>query len=307
MRKAFTQALTELAAGDDRIVLLTADLGFMVLEEFADTYPTRFVNAGVAEANMIALAADMALRGQRPFCYSIATFASMRAYEQIRDDLVLQRLPVCVVGVGGGFGYGAAGPTHFALEDVAIMRAMPGMSVVTPCDDEQTCEAVKAIHSRDAPAYLRLGKDSLSIPRVPSGRQWDSIIRIGGGHIVIVTYGSMTAVALEAQTLLAREGIDAAVLSLPVLAPVPTDDLIDRLRPASRVVTLEDHFITGGIGTIVAELIAEHGLDCQLQRLGVTAWPVRVGSESFMRSWAGIGPDAVAAAVRQRTALPAYR
>src|SRR3954469_24923245 len=137
MRKAFVASLCELAARDERVMLLTADLGWSVLEPFAERFPNRFLNVGVAEQNMLGVATGLARQGRVPFVYSIATFASMRGYEQFRNGAVLHRLPVRVVGIGGGFAYGHAGPTHHALEDLAIARAQPGVTVLAPADQAQ--------------------------------------------------------------------------------------------------------------------------------------------------------------------------
>ena len=159
MRKQFVTTLTEIASADDRVVLLTADLGFMVLEPFAERHPDRFFNVGVAEANMISLAAGLAHEGFIPFCYSIATFASMRGYEQFRNGAVIHQLPVRIVGIGGGFAYGSAGITHHALEDLALMRVQPGVGVVVPADDAQVDGLLRDHYARPEPMYVRLAKE----------------------------------------------------------------------------------------------------------------------------------------------------
>ena len=156
MRNAFIRGLTALAERDDRVVFLTGDLGYKLFDNFAERFPGRFLNAGVAEQNMVGVAAGLALEGFRPFVYSIATFATLRCLEQIRDDVCYNGLAVTVVGVGGGFSYGANGPTHHATEDLAVMRALPNMTVVAPGDPVEAELAVAALP--DAPSYLRLGR-----------------------------------------------------------------------------------------------------------------------------------------------------
>ena len=158
MRHAFAKALYDIAESDERIVLMTADLGFMVLEDFAQAYPSRFYNVGVAEANMIGLATGLAASGFIPYVYSIATFASMRGYEQIRNGPILHHLPVRVIGVGGGFEYGHAGFTHHALEDLAIARVQPGLAVVAPADHLQASAAIRLTYDLPGPIYYRIGK-----------------------------------------------------------------------------------------------------------------------------------------------------
>ncbi|RVC72585.1 hypothetical protein EN745_34195 [Mesorhizobium sp. M4A.F.Ca.ET.022.05.2.1] len=160
MRREFIAKLCELAARDPRIMLLTADLGFSVVEPFAQAYPDRFVNVGVAEQNMIGIATGLAEAGFLPFCYSIATFATLRPYEFIRNGPVAHELPVRIVGVGGGFDYGTGGSTHHSLEDIAVMRALPGMMVLAPVDGPQAAAALDCVWSAPSPVYFRLGKDS---------------------------------------------------------------------------------------------------------------------------------------------------
>ncbi|NDJ62912.1 MAG: 1-deoxy-D-xylulose-5-phosphate synthase, partial [Chloroflexi bacterium] len=165
MRKTFANTLVELAAQDDRIVLLTGDLGFMVLEPFAEAFPDRFINVGVAEQNMIGLATGMAEAGMIPFVYSIVTFATLRPYEFIRNGPVLHQLPVRVVSVGGGYEYGSGGPTHHGLEDVGVMRVLPGMTVVAPADYQQARAALLATWDSPRPLYYRFGKnDQYAVP-----------------------------------------------------------------------------------------------------------------------------------------------
>jgi len=289
-------ALTELAARDERVVLLTADLGFMVLEEFADAYPRRFVNVGVAEANMLSMAAGMALRGWVPYCYSIATFASMRGYEQARNGAALHQLPVRIVAVGGGFGYGTAGPTHHAVEDVAVMRAIAGMAVVAPCDDARVPAALTAVHTQPGPVYLRLGTDGAAVPQLTSRFRWGAVDVVGDGDLALITYGAMTATAVEAWTMLEASGIATRVIVVSTLAPFDRDQLVSALAPCRLAITVEDHRVTGGVGTIVAETIAERGINCRLRRLGLPdAFPAQVGSERFMHQLVGIDSASIVA------------
>src|SRR5215210_8318805 len=164
MRAAFAQTLTELAGQDPRVLLLTGDLGYMALEPFAEAHPERFFNAGVAEQNMVGVATGLAEAGFVPFCYSIATFATLRPYEFIRNGPLLHDLPVRIVGVGGGFDYGPNGVTHYALEDVAVMRVQPDLTVMCPADAEQARAAVLATAELRGPVYLRLGKGGDLVP-----------------------------------------------------------------------------------------------------------------------------------------------
>ncbi|HEY6470625.1 MAG TPA: transketolase C-terminal domain-containing protein [Candidatus Dormibacteraeota bacterium] len=306
MRKQFVATLTELAVTDERVVLLTADLGFMVLEPFAQRHPDRFFNVGVAEANMISLAAGMASEGFIPFCYSIATFASMRGYEQFRNGAVLHELPVRIVGIGGGFAYGSAGFTHHALEDVALMRVQPGVGIVAPADDAQVDRALRDHYARPQPMYLRLAKETESHPELEGHFRWGHLETIGDGDIVIVALGSMTGVALEAHRRLLADGVHTVVAVAASIAPAPTEDLVRLLASKRACITIEDHRPIGGLGSLVAEAIADHGLGVRLIRRGVID---RIGetsgSEEFLRRRNGLDVEGLIAAVREVGLVPA--
>lgn len=306
MRKQFVSTLTEIASADERVVLLTADLGFMVLEPFAERHPDRFFNVGVAEANMISLAAGMAREGFIPFCYSIATFASMRGYEQFRNGAVLHHLPVRIVGIGGGFAYGSAGSTHHALEDIALMRAQPGVGIVTPADDGQVDRALRDHYGRPVPIYLRLAKDSVTLPELDGRFRWGHLEVIGEGDIVIVAIGSMTPVALEARRQLLAQGVPTVVAVVGSIAPAPSEDVVTLLTGKSACITIEDHRPTGGVGSLVAEVIADHGLHPRLIRCGVTDPAGETsGSEAFLRRRNGLDVDGLIKVVRQVAPIPA--
>ena len=306
MRKQFVATLTELAVTDERVVLLTADLGFMVLEPFAQRHPDRFFNVGVAEANMISLAAGMATEGYIPFCYSIATFASMRGYEQFRNGAVLHELPVRIVGIGGGFAYGSAGFTHHALEDIALMRVQPGVGIVAPADDAQVDRALRDHYARPEPMYLRLAKETESHPELEGRFRWGHLETIGDGDIAIIALGSMTGIALEAQRRLLADGVHTVVAVAASIAPAPTEDLVALLASKRACITIEDHRPIGGLGSLVAEAIADNGLGVRLIRRGVID---RIGetsgSEEFLRRRNGLDVEGLIAAVREIGLVPA--
>jgi transketolase len=300
MRKQFVSTLMDIADVDERVVLLTADLGFMVLEPFAQRHPDRFFNVGVAEANMMTMAAGMAHEGMIPFCYSIATFASMRGYEQFRNGAVLHQLPVRIVGIGGGFAYGTAGPTHHALEDIALMRVQPSVGIVAPADDAQVDRALRDHYARPEPMYLRLAKETASHAELRGRFRWGRLEVIGDGDIAIIAIGSMTGVALEARRRLQAEGIRAAVAVAASIAPAPTEDLVALLAPRAACVTIEDHRPIGGLGSLVAETIADYGLGVRLNRCGITdPAGVTSGSEEFLRRRNGLDVEGVMSAVRK--------
>jgi transketolase len=297
MRGAFVDALLEAAAADERVFLLTADLGWSVLERFAQRFPERFLNVGVAEANMAGLATGLALEGYVPYIYSIASFASMRCYEQVRDGAVLHRLPVRVVGIGGGYSYGHAGPTHFALEDLALMRTQPAMTVLVPADPGQTRAMVAALADAPGPAYLRIGKgQNPAVPglegRFAFGRP--EVVREGTAALLLAC-GSVVHEALRA-----AEGLKGVAVAVAAHLPfAPTPALVDLLARFPRVMTVEEGYTAGGLGALAAQAIAEGGLACRLKACGVTeAFAAVGGGEGYLRTAAGLDAASLAAAAQ---------
>jgi transketolase len=296
MRAAFAQTLSELAAADPRIMLLTGDLGFMALEVFAERHPQRFLNVGVAEQNMLGLAVGLAEAGFVPFVYSIVTFAALRPYEFLRNGAVLQRLPLRVVGMGGGFEYGSAGPTHHGLEDIAVMRALPGLTVIAPADGRQTRSALQATAQLPGPIYFRLGKDDRSEVSGLDGRfAPDSIPLVrAGDDVLILVMGGIAPEAVAAAEQLAQLGVSAAVGIVAQLAPVPTAALLELLQRYRLVLTVEAHVAAGGLAALVAEQIAGQGLACRLVRCAVETAPDGFsGSQSYYLRRHGLDRDSL--------------
>jgi transketolase len=300
MRSAFASQLLDIAAADPRVMLLTGDLGFAVLEPFAERFPKRFVNVGVAEQNMVGIATGLAEAGFVPYVYSIATFASMRGYEFVRNGPILHRLPVRVVGVGGGLDYGHNGATHYAVEDVGIMRVQPGITVVVPADPDQTRVALPALHELPGPVYLRLGKESAPVPGLDGRFALGRAESIGdGGDVTIVALGGMASVAVAAADALTAEGIRAGVAVVTSFNPSPVTDLAALLADTTLAVSLEAHYVTGGLGSFVAEVIAERGLSCRLQRAGLRRTPSGAsGSRDYLYDRHGISSAVVAETAR---------
>ena len=226
MRREFVEGLVELAARDKRIVLLTGDLGFAALEPFMERFPDRFFNAGVAEQNMVGMATGLAEAGFTPYVYSISTFASMRPYEFIRNGPVLHSLPVRVVGIGEGLDYGHNGMTHYALEDMALMRAQPGLAVIAPADSRQVRPALEVVQELPGPAYIRLSKQSFTVPGLDSRFEIGRAQQLSeGDHVLIVAVGGMAATAVACAELLAESLVSAGVVVVACLSPPPTHDL----------------------------------------------------------------------------------
>lgn len=271
MRKAFVESLCGLAAADDRIVLMTGDLGFMALEPFRERFPDRFFNVGAAEQNMIGLATGMAEAGFLPYAYSIATFASLRPFEFIRNGPVLHQLPVRVVGMGMGFEYSHSGHTHYALEDVAVLRTLPGLAIVIPADAAQTRTAIHATSPLPGPVYYSLGKDDRIVVPGLDGRFELGRLQVvrEGGDVAIVSMGSVAQEAVAAAEKLSPKGVEATVVVLSNFHPNPEKDLADILSRFRSVITVEAQTLSGGLGAFVAGIIAGHALPCRLRTLGV--------------------------------------
>ena len=270
MRREFVEALVELAELDERTLLLTGDLGYMALEPFAGRFPDRFFNVGVAEQNMVGMATGLAEAGFTPFVYSIATFVSMRPYEFIRNGPVLHKLPVRVVGIGGGLDYGANGMTHHALEDIALMRTQPGMTVIVPADSEQTSTAVRATRAIKGPVYLRLEKETVAVPGLDGRFTLGRAQMLGSGvDVAIIAMGGVAREVVRAAELLAERGLESTVAVISSVSPAPLDDLAELLQRVRLAVTVEAHYVSGAVGSLVCEVVAERGLECQVVRCGV--------------------------------------
>ncbi len=300
MRRAFIETLGELAARDRRIVLLTGDLGFGVLDGFAARFPDRFINVGVAEQNLIGLATGLAEGGYLPFAYSIASFLTFRAYESIRCGPIMHRLPVRLIGIGAGAEYGHQGLTHYALEDIGVLRLQPELMVVAPADFRQASAALTCTWDRPGPIYYRLGKDENAQVDGLDGRFDASGVQMlrAGSDVLFLATGAIASDVLAAADLLARDGISAGVAAVSILNPLPAG-LTPSIEHVPIVVTVEAHYAAGGLGSIVAEVVAERGLACRVVRCGFTATPDAVtGSTAFLHAAQGLSSEALRATAR---------
>lgn len=291
----------ELAQEDSRVVLLTGDLGYTVIEPFAERFPDRFFNVGVAEQNMVGVATGLAEAGYIPFVYSIATFAALRPYEFIRNGPIFHRLPVRIIGVGGGLEYGPAGTTHHAIEDVGVMRIQPGISVIAPADAAQAETALRATWNSSCPTYYRLGKDEVNLVPGLLGRFESGHIEIvrEGPDLVLLAMGPVAIDAVHAATTLARDGLECTVVVVASVNPPPVTDLVSLLARFPLALTLEAHYVVGGLGSLVAEVIAEQGLHCRLIRSGVRETPGGItGSERFLLEHHGITAEGLVDSAR---------
>ncbi|MCM8787217.1 MAG: hypothetical protein NC935_04095 [Candidatus Omnitrophica bacterium] len=260
MRNAFINTLEKEANKNRNILLLTGDLGFTVFENFQKKFSKRFFNMGVAEANMMSIAAGLALSGKIPFVYSIAPFIALRAYEQIRNDVCMHNANVKIIGVGGGLVYTHAGPTHHIAEDLAVMRVLPKMTVIAPIDPIEVRLAIPQILKKKGPAYLRLAKKGE--PHLHQGKIkfeiGKGIIIKKGKDICLITCGPIAYNTLKAAFLLDKEKISTAVVSMHTIKPLDTNLLENLTKKYKAIFTVEEHSVIGGLGGAVAEFLAEN-------------------------------------------------
>lgn len=302
MRTKFIETLTDLAANDPRVTLITGDLGFGVVQDFANRFPNQFINAGVAEQNMTGLATGMALSGRIVFTYSIANFPTLRPLEQIRNDACYHNANVIVVAVGGGLSYGACGTTHHATEDLAILRSLPQMTVVAPGDPAETTAATKKVAEGIGPAYLRLGR--AGEPAVHTGPiDWQlgrALEARPGTDATLISTGAMLATAVAvADQLAATAGLEVRVLSMHTIKPLDTDAIVTAAEQTGAIVTLEEHSILGGLGGAVAETLCDACLaGIAFRRIGLPSkYITEVGDQDYLKSLHGLDVDSVATAV----------
>lgn len=296
MRDAFFAALADAAREDDRIWALTGDLGIGLFDEFQRVAPGRYLNVGIAEQAMVGVAAGLAYAGRRPVAYSIAPFLTARAHEQVRVDLAMTGANVVLAGVGGGVAYGYLGPTHHGSEDLALMRALPGMTVLAPADPGEAYAATRAALAHNGPVYLRLGKNGEPWLLDDAGGFTLGRARLiaDGGDIVLASTGAVLEEVLAAAERLRSAGISPTVLHYGTLKPFDADALLQAAERAGAVVTIEEHNVIGALGSAAAEAIAEAGVGARLRRIGLSdTFAHEVGSQAHLRAVHGITADQI--------------
>lgn len=304
MRDAFIRTLTESVATDRRIILITGDLGFGVLTEFARVFPAHYLNVGVAEQAMAGIAAGLALEGRTVLTYSIGNFPTLRCLEQIRNDICYHGANVKIVCIGGGMSYGQLGVTHHATEDIAIMRALPGMTVLVPGDIWEAEHATRRMLAHDGPCYLRLDKSAAAT--MPAAGESFHIGRFRtlqqGSDATIVATGGIVGEAVKAAALLHSRGISVRVLSAHTIKPLDERAIVDACRQTGGLLTLEEHNLDGGLGSAVAECCMDNGVTPRwFLRLGLkNDFPSLVGSQAYHRAAYGLDAASVMRAVQDK-------
>ncbi len=272
MRNAFVKTLTELMEKDERVFLVTADMGYFIFDAIRRRFPKRFVNVGIAEANMVGISCGLALSGKIPFAYTVASFITCRAFDQIKIDVCYQQANVKLVGAGVGMAYATSGPTHQEIADIALMRSLPNMTILSPADALDAVEITEASYLHNGPVYIRLENQG-----EPAVNKEGHKFKIGkaallrdGRDATIIAVGSIVNNALKAQAELAKEGIAVRVINMHSLKPADRDLILKSARETGVILTLEEHTILGGLGSIVAEVLAENALaQVKFKRLGL--------------------------------------
>jgi transketolase len=297
MRDTFVKTLLEAAKKDKNIILMTGDLGYGVLDTFQKELPDQFINSGVNEQAMMGMAAGYASTGKRVFVYSIGNFPTLRCLEQIRNDVCLMNNPVVIVSVGAGYAYGSQGYTHHALEDIAVLRALPNMEVIVPADPAETAEITTSIIASKKPTYLRLGKSGEpSIHTAPPKIALGVINEVSPGTSgTLIFAGSVGTVAVAAAKELAAQGISVAVASMPYVSTIDITYLRQALSKGP-VIVIEEHSYRGGVGTAVLEAVNAAHLQGAIGLVAADQNNLsQIGDQNFLRTVNGINVENIIA------------
>jgi len=305
MRDEFIAGLIEIARKDKNVLLLTADLGFGVLNQFRKELPEQFINVGIAEQNMIGLATGLALEGHIVYCYSIGNFPTLRCLEQIRNDAAYHQANVKVVSVGGGLSYGPLGMSHHATEDIAILRVIPGVQVIVPSTIQEAKASARHLYQTPGVQYLRLdksfAKDESELGEIDL-LSW-KVLR-DGPDLCIVSAGGVLEEVLEAAKILSKMGIGARVVSATNLTPESNEIVMNSISASKLVISVEEHVTSGGLGGLLAEVISESVEKIRLIRLGIRSeFIATVGSQKFLRNLNGLSAEKIAKAASDAKVL----
>jgi transketolase len=304
MRNAFADELLKLARQDSRVAVLSGDIGNRLFDKFKAEFPDRFYNCGVAEANLISMAAGMASCGMRPIGYTITPFITTRCLEQIKVDVCYHGMPVLIVGTGSGLSYSSLGSTHHSFEDLAIMRVLPGMSVLAPADSGELRSCMRAALQQNGPAYIRIGKKGEPVifpepPPVEIGK-WNIVEH--GDRVCILSCGTLLPVALAAAALLRDTGLQPRVVRCASVKPLDTDFLAHAAANSEVLVTMEEHSLIGGFGSAVAEFLLDANLPHppRLLRAGIPDHFLHdCGEQDHARSLCGLDAPSIANRIQE--------
>ncbi len=291
-RDVFIDEVFEEACRNDRIYFLTADLGAKALDRFREMCKGQFIHAGISEQNMIDVAAGLAQNGKIVYAYAMAPFVTMRCFEQIKVSLASMKLPVTLIGNGVGYGYDDAGPTHYATEDISCMRGLAGIEIITPSDSVSVLETARLSYHKPALRYVRLDRAFLPLVYANDDRRFldDGMAEIDQGtELAILTCGYMLQKARETRRNLEKEGSRIAIIDVYRLKPISEQILRTMLQPYNKIVTLEEHFLSGGLGGSIVEALVDAGISKQVLRIGIRdRYFCENGGRDYIHQLAGI-------------------
>lgn len=295
MRDAFITRLYQLAKEDRDIILVSADMGAPSLDIFRRDLASQFMSVGIAEQNAVAVAAGLAMSGKKPFVFAIMPFVTLRPYELIRVSVCMMKLPVTLLAVGAGFSYEDSGPTHHSTDDLAAMRALAYMTIWNSSDSVMAAKFADIACQADGPAYVRLDREVLPDIYEKGNGFFDGLnVLKPGKDVCIVATGNMVHRALEVAQELAQKSIDAAVVDLYRVKPVNEGLLLKTIAPCKKVVTLEEHFLAGGMGSAVAEILADNDRNVPVKRFGVPEkYYYTYGGRNNIQTQCGLDKDSV--------------
>lgn len=304
MRNHIIEEIYEYMKEDENIYFLTGDLGFNIVEKLQESFPDRFINVGIAEQNMIGIAAGLAMSGKKVYAYSIIPFLTMRCFEQIRDDLCFHDLDVTLLGAGSGLSYGILSSTHFALEDVAILRTLPNLTIFSPADAREAVNGMKALRSQKKPAYIRIGKkQEPTVYESDYSFEIDHIAEVKkGSGIAIIATGSMVHESLQAIEILQKNhNVVPGLYDMHTIKPLDTHGLTSLACTYSSLVTIEEHGLVGGLGSAVVEHLVDEGIQIPVLRIGVANKYVKeVGTQEYLRTVLGLNASSIATSILRR-------
>lgn len=294
MRMVFADTLIELAKKDKRICLITPDMGYSILDKFKELFPDRYYNLGICEQNCMSVASGMALCGMKPYVYSIIPFVVHRCLEQIRVDVSYMNTDVKIIGVGSGFEYGAAGATHHGTEDISMLRCLPNMNIYAPGDNDEMIQIASLTAKDNKPAYIRIGRHNHGIingGKIELGKA--SIIN-QGEKIALIATGNALPLAKDYYDYLKQNGKNSYLISMHTIKPIDKECIIRLIKENCAIYTFEEHMIIGGLGSAVAEIIAESGSGIKFKRIGINdEYSHIVGSANYIRHKFGLDLEGV--------------
>jgi len=298
MRNTVINKITAVAKENKNIFVIAGDAGFGVLDEFQKNFPARFLNLGVAEQNTISFSAGLALVGYKVFVYNIIPFVMFRCYEQVRNDICYQRLPVTLVGIGSGVTYAPQGMTHYSVEDVAIARTLPNLTILSPCDPQEAEKCAEYAIKNNGPVYIRVAKSGEPTVHQSKIKSIANPIIVKEGHgVAVLFYGSVGVEVIKAVQDLKKL---PWVISIPKLQPLNFDFLLKKLKGVHTLITVEEHFVDGGLGSIIGDWLARDRLSFKLKKLGIKNEFIHaIKNNAGMRKHYGIAADNIKIAIRE--------